>query len=76
MSMGIFGKNGLIRKQEVAFARKLLIRKYENAGIALPDKAFITAHAEKVVEEAHAIAMRSGSNILEILKAQINNLRK
>lgn len=74
--MGIFGKNGLIRRQEVAFARKLLIWKYENAGLALPDEAAITAHARQVVEEAHVIAKRSGNNILEILKTQIQNLRK
>lgn len=74
--MLIFGKNGLIRKQEVAFARKLLVWKYEKAGMALPDGAAITAHAQRVVEEAHVIAKRSGSNVLEILKAQIKDLRK
>ena len=74
--MAIFGKNGLIRKQEVAFARKLLVWKYENAGVPLPDEAAITAHAEQVVEEAHIIAKRSGNNIMEILKTQIHDLKK
>jgi hypothetical protein len=36
--MTIFGKNGLVRKQEVAFTKKLLAWKYEKAGIALPEK--------------------------------------
>ncbi len=70
--MAIFGKNGFIRKQEIAFAKRLLVWKYENSGAASPDDASLSAHAEKVVDEAHIIAKRSGNNVLEILKNQIN----
>lgn len=74
--MAIFGKNGFIRKQEVAFARKLLVWQYEKSGTALPDAAAISVHAEKIVDEAHMIAKKSGSNILEILKNQVKDLKK
>jgi len=66
--MAIFGKNGFVRKQEVVFARKLLVWKYEKSGKILPDEAVILAHAEKIVDEAHIIAKKSGRNVLEILK--------
>ena len=74
--MAVFGKNGFIRQQEVAFAKKLLVWKYEQSGTALPDKAAISAHAEKVVEDAHRIAKKSGSNVLEILKDTIKDIKK
>jgi hypothetical protein len=62
-SMVIFGKNGFVQKQEVAFAKKLLVWNYEKAAIALPDEAFISAHAVKIVDGAHIIAKNSGSNV-------------
>ncbi len=66
--MILFGKNGFIRKQEVAFAKRLLVLKYEKSGIALPDESVLSAHAEKVVDDANIIAKESGKNILGILK--------
>ncbi len=74
--MAFFGKNGFVRKQEVAFAKRLLVWKYENAGAALPDDASLSAHAEKVVEEAYVIAKKSGSNVLEILKDTIKDIKR
>ncbi len=74
--MAIFGKNGFIRQQEVAFAKKLLVWKYENSGIALPDEATLQAQTEKIVADAHVIAKKRGSNILEILKKQIKDIKK
>ena len=74
--MAIFGKNGFIRKQQVAFAKKLLVWKYEKSGTALPDEAVISAHAEKIVDDAHMIAKKSGSNVLEILKNQMKDIKK
>ncbi|MCP4718566.1 MAG: hypothetical protein GY860_03830 [Desulfobacteraceae bacterium] len=74
--MAIFGKNGFIRKQEIAFAKKLLVWKYEKSGTALPHEAAISAHAEKIVADAHIIAKKSGYNVLEILKHQVKNLNK
>ncbi len=73
--MAIFGKNGFVRKKEVAFTKKLLVWKYENSGSALPDDAVISAHAEKVVEDAHIIAKRSGRNVLEILKDSFKDMK-
>ncbi len=74
--MAIFGKNGFIRKQEIAFAKKLLVWKYEKSGTALPHGDAISAHAEKIVDDAHIIAKKSGNNVLEILKTQVKNLKK
>lgn len=73
--MAIFGKNGFVRQQEVAFAKKLLVWKYENSGTALPGDAAISAHAEKVVDEAHIIAKKSGTNVVEILKALVKDIK-
>ena len=74
--MGVFGKNGFIRQQEVAFAKKLLAWKYENDGIVVPDAATLQAQAENIVSDAHEIARKRGSNILEIVKKQIKDIKK
>ncbi len=74
--MAVFGKNGFIRQQEVAFAKKLLVWKYEQSGTALPGEAAISAHAEQVVEDAHRIAKKSGNNVMEILKQTIKDFKK
>ena len=74
--MAIFEKFKFIRKQEVAFAKKLLIWKYEKTGTPLPDEAAISAHAQKVVDDAHIIATESGSNVLEIVKDKIKDIKK
>jgi len=74
--MAIFGKNGFIRKQQVAFAKKLLIWQYEKSNTALPDEKVISAHAEKIVDDAHRIAKKSGSDVLEILKNQVKDIKK
>lgn len=74
--MAIFGKNGFIRKQEIAFARKLLVWQYQKSGAALPHEAALSAHAEKVVDEAHKIAEKSGHNIMGIMKTKIKDIKK
>jgi len=74
--MTIFGKNGFVWKQEVAFAKKLLTWKYEKSGAALPDEAAIMDHAKKIVDDAHMIAKKSGSDVLEILKNQVKDIKK
>ena len=73
--MTIFGKNGFIWKQEVSFARKLLIWKYNQSGTALPDEKELSAHAQKIVDDAHVIAKKSGSNVLEIMKDAVNDMK-
>ena len=73
--MAIWGKNGFIRKQEVSFARKLLIWKYNQSGTELPDKKALSAHAQKIVDDAHVIAKKSGSNVLEIMKDAVNDMK-
>ena len=73
--MAIWGKNGFIRKQEVSFASKLLIWKYNQSGIALPDEKALSAHAQKIVDDAHVIAKKSGRNVLEIIKDAVKNMK-
>ena len=73
--MTIWGKNGFIRKQEVSFASKLLIWKYNQSGIALPDEKALSAQAQKIVDDAHVIAKKSGSNILEIMKDAVKDMK-
>jgi ribosomal protein S7 len=73
--MAIWGKNGFIRKQEVSFARKLLIWKYNQSGTALPDGKALSAHAQKIVDDAHVIAKKSGSNVLEIMKDAVKDMK-
>ena len=74
--MGIFEKIGFIRKQEVALGKKLLIWKYEKSGTALPDETILSAHAEKIVNDAHIIAKESGRDVLEIMKDKIKDIKK
>jgi len=73
--MAIFGMNGFVQKQEVAFAKKLLVWKYEQSGSALPNEDSISAHAIKIVDDAHIIAKNSGRNVLEILKDAVKNIK-
>ncbi len=73
--MAIFGKNGFVRKQEVAFAKRLIVWKYKESGTVLPDDAAILAYAEKVVDDAHSIAKKRGSNVLEIMKDAIKKIK-
>ena len=72
--MVVFDKIGFIRKQEVAFTKKLLVWKYNQSGTALPDEKALTTHAQKIVEDAHVIAKKSGSNILEIMKEAVKDM--
>ena len=74
--MAIFEKIKFIRKQELAFAKKLLVWKYEKTGTTLPDESAISAHAEKIVDDAHIIAKASGSNVLEIMKDKVKDIKK
>ncbi len=74
--MAIFGKDGFVRKQQIAAATKLLVWKYEKAGIPVPDKAFISAQAGKIVDDAHVIAKNTGRNVFEILKDRVKGLTK
>jgi hypothetical protein len=73
--MGLFGKNGIVRQQEIAFAKKLLVWKYDKSGIGLPDEAVLQAHAQKIVADAHEIAKKRGRNVLKIVKMQIKDFR-
>ena len=74
--MAIFGKKGFIRRQETAFAKKLLIWKYEQSDTPRPGEADLAAQARQVVDEAHTIAKKRGINIMEILKDLVKDVQK
>jgi hypothetical protein len=74
--MAIFGKNGFIRKQEMVFARKLLIWKYNQSGTALPDEKALSAQAQKIVDDAHVIAKKNSRNIMEIMKEAVKDIKR
>ncbi len=73
--MAIFGKNGFVRKQEVAFAKRLIVWKYKESGTVLPDDAAILAYAEKVVDDAHNITKKRGNNVMKIMKDAIKKIK-
>ena len=73
--MAIFGKQGFIRRQETAFARKLLTWKYEQSGAPLPGEAALSAQARQVVDQAHTIARKQGTNILEAVKDLVKDIK-
>ena len=71
--MALLGKNGFVRKQEIAFARRILVWKYEKAGMALPDESILASYAEKIVDDAHVIAKQRGKNVWEIIKETVRD---
>ena len=73
--MALFGKNGFIRKKEIAFAKKLLVWKYEKAGMKAPDDAVLAAYAEKIVDDAHVVARQRGKNVWEIIKDTVRDFK-
>ena len=73
-TMAIFGKNGFVRKQEIAFAKKMLVWQYEKSGAALPDETALSAHAQKIVAQAHVIVKDSSLTVLEILKNKVKDI--
>ncbi len=74
MDFGI-GK-GFVRKQEVRLAVRLLEWKYQNAGRTVPTASELNREAERVVDEAHAIAKERGTNVLEIIRETVADIRK
>lgn len=65
-----------MRRQEIGFAKKLLVWKYEKSGMVTPDETVLSAHAEKVVDQAHILAKNTGSNVFEILKESVKGIKK
>ncbi len=65
-----------IKKQEIRFAKKLLGWKYKKSGSYIPSDENLTLQASQVVEEAHKIAKERGSNLAEIMKELIKDVKK
>ncbi len=74
MVLGI-GK-AFVRNQEVRLAVRLLEWKYEKAGISVPAQAELKRMAENIVDDAHAIAKERGTNVLEIIKDTVSDIKK
>ncbi|MBU1171404.1 MAG: hypothetical protein KKD44_17765 [Proteobacteria bacterium] len=73
--MVLFGKNGFVRKQEVAFAKKRLVWKYEKSEMGLPDESVIASYAERIVDDAHVVARKRGMNVWAIIKDAVRDFK-
>ena len=59
---------GFIRRQEEKLAVRLLAWRYTSLDLPLPPYADLEAQAREVVDEAHRIAKKRGSNIMAIIR--------
>ncbi len=67
---------GFIRRQEERMTIQFLTWKYQKRNIALPPEAELQKQASKIVDEAHEIARRRGSNVMSILKELMGDYLK
>jgi hypothetical protein len=67
---------GFIKRQEIQLAIKFLIWQYQKANIPVPEHLTLEQQASKIVDDAHSIARRRGSNVLSIIKELASDLKK
>jgi hypothetical protein len=67
---------GFLKDQEIKAAIRLLAWQYQKAGQSLPERAALESHARQLVEDAHRIARERGGNVLSILKAMTEEMRR
>lgn len=67
---------GFIRSQEEKMALRLLAWQYQRLNQPLPDVQELRGQATRIVDEAHEIACRRGSNIVSIMKELVADIRK
>ena len=67
---------GFIRQQEEKIAMRFLTWQYQKLDQPVPDDAELARQAAKIVEEAHRIARKRGSNVLSIMKDLIADIKK
>ena len=57
-----------IRAAEKGFTKEMIKQKIKRDGLPEPDEEALEKGSEKIVDEAHRIAKKTGSNVLEELK--------
>ncbi len=67
---------GFIRKQEEKMALRLLAWQYQRMNQPLPGAAELRRDAARIVDDAHRIAKRSGSNLVSIMKDLVADIRR
>jgi hypothetical protein len=67
---------GFIRQQEEKIAMRFLNWQYQKLDQPAPDDAELARQAAKIVEEAHRIARKRGSNVISIMKDLIADIKK
>jgi len=67
---------GFIRQQEEKIAMRFLNWQYRKLDQPVPDDAELARQAAKIVEEAHQIARKRGSNVISIMKDLIADIKK
>jgi hypothetical protein len=67
---------GFIRRQEERATIKFLIWKYQKMNIEVPPDSELQKQASKIVDDAHRIARKRGSNVLAIIKESIGDFMK
>jgi hypothetical protein len=67
---------GFIRRQEERVTIKFLIWKYQKMNIEVPPDSELQKQASKIVDDAHRIARKRGSNVLAIIKESIGDFMK
>jgi hypothetical protein len=67
---------GFIRQQEEKLARRLLSWHYERQGFPIPAGEALEAQASRIVSEAHRVARQRGSNLVEIMRELVRDLKQ
>lgn len=67
---------GFIRNQEEKMALRLLAWQYQRMNQPLPPARELRREAARIVDEAHRIARRSGSNMVSIMKDLVADIRR
>ena len=67
---------GFIRGQEERLTIRYLVWKYQKMNIEVPPESELREQAIRIVDDAHRIARKSGSNIMTIVKELTGDLFK
>jgi len=67
---------GILRRQEKRLAIRLLSWQYKRVNLSLPAIEELERQADRLVDDAHRIARKSGRNVMSIIKEMIADVKK
>ena len=67
---------GFFRQQQERMAMRLIVWQLQRTNAAPPPPADLEQMARKLVDDAHQIAKKRGSNVMNILKELVQDIRK